>query len=327
MRAAARARGRVRARLISILHHLPASRSPAPALAPHSGWRRPLDDALLRRLERVAPAARRPAAGGLGGEHRSRARAASTDFVDFRPYQPGDDFRQVDWNAYSRLDQLFVKLTEARERLPLHLLLDCSASMESGVPNKLDYARQLAAVLGYVALARYDRLELVRLAGRGGAIRPLRGKRRFGELVAALDSLRAGGSLQVDAELATFRPAGAAGQAVLISDMLHPAGYEAGLEALARAGLHPGVIQVLSPQELEPESGGDLELEDVESGERIEVGLSPQAIAIYRRRLADWCANLERHCAARGLRYLRVTTDEPLERVALVTLREAGILS
>jgi uncharacterized protein (DUF58 family) len=303
---------------------LAASRHRVTASRPD--WRRPLDEALLRRLERVTLAPRRTATGGLGGEHRSRAHAASTDFVDFRPYQPGDDFRQVDWNAYSRLGQLFVKLTEARERLPLHLLLDCSASMDTGLPNKHDYARQLAAVIGYVALARYDRLELVRLTGGGGAIRPLRGKQRFGDLVAALDGFHAAGKLELDAELAAFRPAGAAGQAVLISDMLHPAGYAAGLDALARAGLQPSVIQLLSPQELRPEPGGDLELEDVESGEKVEVGLSPAAIEIYGRRLADWCADLERHCAARGFRYLRVMTDEPLEGVALVALREAGIL-
>src|SRR5687768_2860205 len=68
------------------------------------GWRAPIDEALLHRLETIALAPRRPAAGGLGGEHRSRARASSADFVDYRPYLPGDDYRQIDWNAYGRLN-------------------------------------------------------------------------------------------------------------------------------------------------------------------------------------------------------------------------------
>ena len=290
-------------------------------------WRWPLDEALLRRLERAALAPRQPAAGGLGGEHRSRARAASTDFADYRPYLPGDDFRQIDWNVYSRLDQLFVRQTEARERLPVHLLLDCSASMAAGRPSKLDYARQLAATLGYVALARYDRLELVWFGDSAGRLRPLRGRQRFADLLAALDTLSARGSLVLDSALASFRPSGVAGHLVLLSDFLDPSGYERGLNLLAKTGLELNVIQVLSREEVEPEAGGDFELEDVESGERLEVGLSPQAVAVYRARLGDWCGALERHCAARGWRFLQVTTDEPLERVVLVKLRQAGMLS
>ena len=290
------------------------------------GWRSAIDDTLLRRLETVALAPRRPAAGGIGGEHRSRARAASNDFVDYRPYLPGDDYRQIDWNAYGRLNQLFVKLSEARERLPLTLFLDCSASMDLGRPRKLDFARQLAAAIGYVALARYDQVELLRLAGSGPATRPLRGKHRFAELVGMLDGLAAGGPLGLDAQLGGFRPSGATGHAVLISDMLHPDGYDGGLAALASAGFETAVVQVLSPEEVEPAAGGDVELLDLESGVRVQVGLSPQAVDTYRARLEQWCDGVARACAARGLRYLRARTDDPLERVVLVDLRRTVIL-
>lgn len=290
------------------------------------GWRAPIDDALLRRLETLALAPRGPARGGIGGEHRSRARAASNDFVDYRPYLPGDDYRQIDWNAYGRLNQLFVKLSEARERLPLTLFLDCSASMALGSPSKLDFARQLAAALAYVALARYDRVDLVRLGGSGPPVRPLRGKQRFGELLAQLGGLAAAGPGGLDAHLAEPRPSGPLGQAVLISDMLHPDGYEQGLGGLVANGFEAAVVQVLSPEEVEPEAGGDVELVDLESAERVQVGLSPQAVATYRARLEAWCDGVARACAARGVRYLRVQTDEPLERLVLVELRRAGVL-
>src|SRR4051794_18097320 len=99
----------------------------------------------LSRFERLAFVSRRLAQAGLGGEHRSRHRAPSTDFIDHRPYQPGDDFRRVDWNVYGRLGTLQVKLTEARERLDITLVLDCSASMALGAPSKLQLAAQLVA--------------------------------------------------------------------------------------------------------------------------------------------------------------------------------------
>jgi uncharacterized protein (DUF58 family) len=293
---------------------------------PDASWRWPLDQALLARLDRVVLEQRRAASGGLGGDHRSRARAASTDFVDHRAYAPGDDFRQIDWHAYGRLEQLYVRQTEARERLPMLLLLDCSASMGSGDPSKFDLARQLAAVLGYVGLARYDRVTIVPLGDRPSMLRPLQGRQRFAELLAALDRLEPAGSLRFDLLTDDPRLRGGRGQAVLLSDMLHPDGYLAGLTALQAGGLAPAVVQVLSRQELEPDQDGDLELIDVESGERVLVGLSPTAAATYLRRLEAWCEGVAQSCAARRLRYIRVVSDQPLDRLALFDFRQAGLL-
>jgi hypothetical protein len=141
-----------------------------------------------------------------------------------------------------------------------------------------------------------------------------------------LDGLVADGALELDGRLAEFRPTGAVGQAVLISDMLHPDGFEQGLGALAAAGFDTAVVQVLSPEEVEPVAGGDVELLDLESGERVQVGLSPQAVDTYRGRLEEWCEGVARACTGRGVRYLRARTDDPLERVVLVDFRRSGIL-
>ena len=101
----------------------------------------------FRQFDRLAFVSRRPARAGPGGEHPSRTRAPSTDFVDYRPYNPGDDFRRVDWNIYGRLGSLQVKVTEGRERLDLVLVLDCSSSMAYGQPDKLEFATHLVAAL------------------------------------------------------------------------------------------------------------------------------------------------------------------------------------
>jgi hypothetical protein len=86
------------------------------------------------------------------------------------------------------------------------------------------------------------------------------------------------------------------------------------------------LVQILSPQELEPEPGGDLELVDAETAEVLQVGLSQAALADYHRRLAAFLTETETTCWQRGLRYLRVRTDEPLESVVLTRLREARVL-
>lgn len=289
-------------------------------------WRAPLDDSLLRRLDRVALQQRRPAAGGLGGEHRSRTRAASTDFLDHRAYTPGDDFRQIDWNAYGRLNQLYVRLTEGRERLSLNLLLDCSASMGLGQPRKFDLARQLVAVLGYVALARHDRLHLIPLSSPSLPIRTLRGRPHFGELLALLDQLQPAGQLRFEMLADDARLRQATGQAILISDLLDEDGVPGALDALLGLGLAPAVVQVVSPQELTPDHDGDLELVDVESGEIVQVGLSRTTAAVYQRRLATWLDDLAGSCSARQIPYRLVRSDEALERLALAELRRVGVL-
>ena len=295
-----------------------------------------LDEEFLRRLERLSVLARRPAAGGIGGEHRSAARAPSTDFADYRDYHPGDDFRRIDWNAYGRLGQLYVKLTEAREQLVVDVLLDASSSMDWGEPSKLAYGRQLAAALSHLALARFDRVGVTVLGespvgtsnGDAPARRfaPARGRARFHDLLRFLEATEPAGRLRLDDALAAYRPDRRRGQAILISDMLAPEGYQDGLERLLRAGLDVVVLHVLSPQELEPEPGGDLELIDAETGELVEVSLTQETIRVYRERLDRWCGEVEAFCIRRGIRYVRATTDTPFDTLLLDTLRRGLIL-
>ena len=105
----------------------------------------------------------------------------------------------------------------------------------------------------------------------------MRGKQRFAALFEQLGGLSAGGALSLDDQLGGFRSSRAPGQAVLISDLLQPDGYERALGALAAIGFDTTVVQVLAPEEVRPEAGGDVELVDLESGERVQVGLSPRA--------------------------------------------------
>jgi uncharacterized protein (DUF58 family) len=289
-----------------------------------------LEESLLRRLERLSFNVRRPVAGGLGGEHRSSARASSLDFADYRPYMPGDDFRRIDWNAYGRFGTLYVKLTEAREQLPVHILVDASRSMAWGEPAKLRFATQVAAALGYVALARYDRLTVTALGEHPRDLRGVRGRGRIGQVLNFLGGVEPSGALDLSAGLAAYRvDRRAGGLAIVISDLLSPDGpdgYTAGLDALLQAGLDVVVLQVLSPQELEPAEGGDVELEDAETGEIVEVSLTPRMLAIYRERLDRWCAEAEEACTRRGIVYGRVSTDTPIEDLLLDRLRRVGVL-
>src|SRR5919106_2505345 len=116
---------------------------------------------LLRRLEQFQLLAQRRAKSTAKGERRSRARGQSVEFADYRNYTAGDDFRYLDWNLYGRLDRLFLKLYEEERELPIRIFLDASESMAFGEPRKFDFARQIAAAVGYVALCGFDRVSIV----------------------------------------------------------------------------------------------------------------------------------------------------------------------
>ena len=118
-----------------------------------------VDSGLLDRLERLAIVSRHRLMGHGKGDRRSIRRGTSIEFVDYRHYVHGDDPRQVDWNIYGRLGSLFVKMFEEEEVLTVHLLVDGSASMDWGTPNKSAVAKQLAAALGYVGFSGSSRIQ------------------------------------------------------------------------------------------------------------------------------------------------------------------------
>src|SRR5437588_4259053 len=90
------------------------------------------DADFMRKLERLSLVSRKLKAGRMKGERRSPKRGQSVEFADYRNYAPGDDLRRVDWNAYARLERLFLKLFQEEEDITIHVLLDASKSMDWG---------------------------------------------------------------------------------------------------------------------------------------------------------------------------------------------------
>jgi uncharacterized protein (DUF58 family) len=275
----------------------------------------------LARLERLSLAARRSFRARLKGERRSLKRGHSVEFFDYRPYGIGDDLRYVDWNIFGRLDRLYLKLFLDEEDLLVHLIIDGSASM--GFGGKLTYATRLAAALGFVGLANSERVGAGILRGRvAQGWGPTRGRSHFVELVEFLARLRATGTTGVNEGLTEYaRRAREPGLAIVISDLLDPAGYEMGLGGLAERRFDVCVLHVLAPEEASPGFGGDLRLIDSESGEARELTLDGEALHAYQSRLREFLERAERFCSDRAIGYRRVTTDTPVEEFMLAELK------
>jgi uncharacterized protein (DUF58 family) len=296
---------------------------------------------LMRQLEQLELTARRRSRSAGRGERQSKARGQSVEFADHRNYVAGDDLRYLDWNLYGRLDRLFVKLYEEERELPVQLFLDASESMTFGTPSKFDLARRLAGAIGYLALCGFDRVT-VRVfpevqaidgeeAGRERAHRAaLRGVRGRSSATGFLDNLarvRAGGPGDFnDALRRGAMEVRQAGVAVVISDLLDPRGYAAGLDALVARGFHLNVVQVLAPEELDPSTFGDLRLVDSENGGEQEVTFGRYRLKAYRQVVENYTQALREYCRGRGVRFFRTPSDASLERLVLRDLRRADVL-
>jgi uncharacterized protein (DUF58 family) len=299
---------------------------------------------LLRRLEQFQLLAARRSKSTAKGERRSKARGQSVEFADFRNYVAGDDFRYLDWNLYGRLDKLFLKLYEEERELPVRIFLDASESMSFGTPPKFDFARQVAAAVGYVALCGFDRVTVhifpeldpaapnvdvaalsAEMAARGG-LRSVRGRKSSLEFFQNLSKLTARRAADLNEGLRRGALSSRqTGVAVVLSDFLDPSGYEAGLNALIGRGFQVNAIQILAAEELNPGTYGDLRLVDCETGGMQEVTFGKYRLKAYQQTVQNFCQRLREFCQGRGMSFFSVSSETPLEQLLLKQLRQAEV--
>jgi uncharacterized protein (DUF58 family) len=290
--------------------------------------RRVFDQDFLKRLDELSIVSRRLSVGQAKGERRTLRKGSGVEFMDYRPYTVGDDLRYVDWNIYSRLDRLLLKLYVEEEDVCLHLLVDGSGSMGFGEPPKLEYALRVAAALGYIGLANLERVALGLFTNDATrTLRPLRGHGQIMPILEFLSDVEAAGSTALNRCLAGYAlRSRVPGVAVVLSDLLDPGGYTEGLKALLHQRFEVFVLHVVSEDELDPSLQGDLTLVDAEGGDTREVSLDRWALERYQERLRQHFEEAERFCSRHGIDYLRTSTAIPFQDLILRHLRRGGFL-
>jgi len=292
--------------------------SPAPLLSPQ----------MLEQLERLELVSRKIFRGRLQGERRSRRKGQSVEFADFRNYVPGDDVRFIDWNLYARLDRLFLKVFLEEEDLHFFVAIDASASMDFGTPTKLQFAKQLAAALGFIGLCRTDRVKLETLGEsvrRPGPV--LRGRRDLWRMLEYLAAITPNHNVPFAESLREFclRNRGQ-GVLVLISDLMDKQGFEQGLRFLLTQPFDVYVVQVLSREEMAPDLRGDLKLVDSEDADFTEITASQPLLQRYQRNLAAFLQSAKDYCTHRGMTYLMSASDASVEQMVTGYLRTRGLV-
>ncbi|MCX6645522.1 MAG: DUF58 domain-containing protein [bacterium] len=287
-----------------------------------------LDPDFLRRLARLKIETRKILGGVMKGEKRSKKYGTSVEFADYRDYHRGDDLRYLDWNIYARLERFFLKLFQEEEDLTVHVLVDTSASMQAGDPSKAIYAKKLAAALAYIGLTNLDRVSVTTFQNdikEGTQL--LRGRAHLATILDLLNKVESGEKTDFLKSMKSFTLRHrSSGLVFVVSDFLDPVNVKEGIKRLKYNNNDILLLHVLDRTELEPDLRGDWALTDSETGDVVEVSVSPRLISDYKRRMVAYLDDLRNFARKLGLGYVLTTTDVTPEDFILKKLVVTGFV-
>lgn len=275
----------------------------------------------LRIVSTVRPRAER------FGERRSRIAGGDAEFVDYRPYVPGDDLRLVDWNLAARTERLFLKQRIRETGLPIHLLLDGSRSMTVGNPSPWETGKLLTLGFAYIALRHGDSVVVASFGDVVGRTTRVSGFDSLPKVEEALE--RAERFAVTDFEralrgyVARFR---GEALAVVLSDLLDPRGFERGVRLLGAYRFEVFLIHLVPPELEQPSLPDNVRLKDSETDAFREVLWNADALETYISQVNNFFRHVEGWCRKRGILYARVGTKTPFLDVFHKTFRAARMI-
>ncbi len=270
--------------------------------------------------------ARFPMEGNVSGHHRSPHRGSSVEFAEYRNYVPGDDIRRLDWRVFARTDRYYLKEFEAETNLRCYVVLDCSGSMgftgEHG--SRLDYAKRLAATLGYLVINQGDAAGLLHVTEKTATEIPPR--RNASHLQVILDARGqaqpAGGTRLVPMLHELAEKARRRALVVILSDCFCDGDQlRDALQHLRYQKHDLALFHLLDPLELDFEFDRPVRFVDMEGSQSIIT--EPATVrAEYQAHLKRFLNKLRDNCHEFNADYRRVTLDQPYDKVLADFLTE-----
>lgn len=294
-----------------------------------------LNDQFFSRLETLALNLRTDLAGYFGGKHLVSTYGQTVEFADYREYQLGDDIRRIDWNLFSRFEKYFLKLFTDERQMQVQIFLDCSASMGKDNDAKSAYAIASAAAMGYLAVHNMDKVSFHVMRGD-------KAENPFGTIIGKTSFFRAIGRLEnetfdIDADIESCviscpDTSSNNGLTVIISDFLTDSNWKKAVDYLCYKKRQVLLVQILTPEEDEPSYTGhvnliDSESVDVSDTKNMKIKITQSMQAAYEEALKDFKNDIKTFCSKRGVDYISIRTDTPIERVLFSELLKVGIMA
>jgi uncharacterized protein (DUF58 family) len=279
-----------------------------------------IPDALFEKIRRLEVRTRGVVENVFGGEYHSAFKGRGIEFAEVRPYQVGDDIRNIDWNVSARMDETYVKVYEEEREQTVMLCVDVSASENFGSQGKLkrEVAAEICAVMAFSAIQNNDQVGLLLFSDEiEQFVRPRKGRRHVLRCIRELFTAepQSPGTDLENALKRVLRILRRRSILVLVSDFFDD-GYDAMLRAAARRHDTVGV-ELQDPREEELPPVGLVDLTDAETGETVTLDTRDDAA---RRAFEAAARDRRRRTAAlfqrTGVGHVPVRTDadyvEPL---------------
>lgn len=286
-----------------------------------------LDAAFFDTLSRLRLSMGHKSSMNLTGNRKSVQKGSSTEFSDFREYMPGDDIRRIDWNAYGRLDRLYVKEYMEEKEAVISILLDTSASMEYGTKKKSELACMLVAAMAYLSLQNMDCVMVYDMQRMQSPIAVSGGKKAFPRLTRWLSQCKFEGQVDIG-EAVRQLPGKGPGVTILVSDFLQEAFLEKERKATEKLlrfldyrRQKTVLLQVLAGEELAVDLTGTRNLIDMEDKSTLRLTLDGSSIRVYEKALQEFISGLKRECARTGAFHAVCSTEADFHQLIFQDLR------
>lgn len=293
-----------------------------------------LNDKFFSRLETSALHLRTNLAGFFGGKHLTKTYGQTVEFADYREYMLGDDIRRIDWNLYSRFEKYFLKLFTDERQMHTQIFLDCSASMGKINPNKAAYAIGIAAALGFLSVHNMDKLSFKLIKGDKieDPFGTIVGKTTFFSAVKGLEEIEFVDDADMEKAITSDVHVGSNdGLTVIISDFFTESNWKKAVDYLTYKKRQVLLVQVVSPEEVDPTYSGRVNLIDTESTDvadtkNMRINITRGMQLAYAEALSDYIADIRSFCHSREADFITVPCDKPIEKVIFGDLLKTGIM-
>lgn len=273
-----------------------------------------IDIGFLSQLKRFHVIINKRVTSSFSGTRKSASLGRGLVVNDFRPYAAGDDYRAIDWNIYARTDNFYVKRYEEEKNLVVHVLIDVSKSMDytTGNISKFEYASMLALGFSYLSARNNERFNLTLLSDKSDTMRAKKSSNQVLTFLDRLNKIKCKGVINFEEEIRKYKPnITSRSLVIIISDFLFD------IEQL-RNTLHLfkshelKVIQVLDKSETNFTVYGSVELEDSETGKKMEMYMSEARRQEYREKIYKHIINIEQETNSAGGKFFLFSTENPL---------------
>lgn len=277
------------------------------------------DSNFFASLNQLKMASRMKMNAGMSGSRKSSDKGTSVEFADFREYILGDDIRRIDWNAFGRMDKLFVRLFMQEKEGMYTILLDSSASMDFGEKSKAVYSERVAGALGYLALSNLDRVRFGNLYKDQARLhQSLTGKQSLNRYLQQIEATRFEG--ETDLYMAVQRiPFKRNGVTVILSDFFDKETSGENLENIRRLVKYLRyrnqdvlLVQVLSREEEAPDYEGTVGLQDSENQQELTMTMSGMLLREYQKSVQTFQREIEKICRYYHAYYMKGSSEQLL---------------